>query len=76
MRAIDEDAEAVAGVDEAFSRLQQMSDSAAAVARLRFFAGLAADEIAEALGVSPRTVRRELTYARAWLARELRTEPE
>jgi RNA polymerase sigma factor (TIGR02999 family) len=66
----------ILAVDEAFSRLQVVSDSAAAVARLRFFAGLGTEEIAQALGVSPRTVRRELTYARAWLARELRAEPE
>ena len=76
LAAAEEHSEEILAVDEAFSRLQQVSDSAAAVARLRFFAGLSAEETAQALGVSPRTVRRELTYARAWLARELRTEVE
>ena len=43
----------------------------AAVVRLRFYAGLSVEETAEALGISPRTVKREWTYARARLFREL-----
>jgi DNA-directed RNA polymerase specialized sigma24 family protein len=39
---------------------------------LRFFGGLSEEETAEALQVSPRTVRREWSLARAWLRRELR----
>ena len=76
LAAAEEHSDEILAVDEAFSRLQQVSDSAAAVARLRFFAGLSAEETAQAMGISPRTVRRELTYARAWLARELRTDVE
>jgi RNA polymerase sigma factor (sigma-70 family) len=43
----------------------------AAVVRLRFYAGLSVEETAEALGISARTVKREWTYARATLHREL-----
>jgi DNA-directed RNA polymerase specialized sigma24 family protein len=38
---------------------------------LRFFAGLTEKEVAEALGLGERTVRREWLLARAWLQREL-----
>jgi RNA polymerase sigma factor (sigma-70 family) len=43
----------------------------ARIVRLRFFAGLSTEEIAETLGLSDRTVRREWALARAWLHREL-----
>jgi RNA polymerase sigma-70 factor (ECF subfamily) len=58
-------------VDEAVTRLEAFSPSVAAVVRLRFYAGLSEREAAEALGMSDRTVRREWTYGRAWLLREL-----
>jgi len=61
----------ILALDEAISRLEEMSGTVAAVVRLRFYAGLSVDETAEALGISPRTVKREWTYARARLAREL-----
>jgi RNA polymerase sigma factor (TIGR02999 family) len=54
-------------VDEALQRLQQADPRAAEVVRLRFYAGLSEAETAEALGLSERTVRREWSYARAWL---------
>jgi DNA-directed RNA polymerase specialized sigma24 family protein len=38
---------------------------------LRFFGGLTIEETAEAMGISPATVKRHWTVARAWLAREL-----
>ncbi|HET6249299.1 MAG TPA: ECF-type sigma factor [Tepidisphaeraceae bacterium] len=60
--------------DEAFARLESETPMAAQVARLRFYAGLSIDETAEALGISPRTVDREWTYARAWLFRLLEKE--
>jgi DNA-directed RNA polymerase specialized sigma24 family protein len=37
------------------------------VVRLRFFAGLSVEQIAETIAISPRTVNREWTFARAWL---------
>jgi RNA polymerase sigma-70 factor (ECF subfamily) len=38
---------------------------------LRYFGGLTIEETAEALGVSPATVKREWAFARAWLRREI-----
>jgi RNA polymerase sigma factor (TIGR02999 family) len=60
--------------DEAISRLEKESPAAASVVRLRFYAGLSIDETAEALDISPRTVDREWTYARAWLYGALEKE--
>jgi RNA polymerase sigma factor (sigma-70 family) len=42
--------------------------------KLRFYAGLSVEEVAETLGVSPRTVKRDWNYARAWLFDRLRAE--
>ncbi len=41
------------------------------VVRLRFYAGLSIEEVAEAVGASPRTVKRDWAYARAFLFRLL-----
>ena len=65
------DAEEILAFDDAIRRLESETPDAAAVVRLRFYAGLSVDETAEALGVSTRTVNREWTYARAWLFRGL-----
>jgi RNA polymerase sigma factor (TIGR02999 family) len=74
-RAADgDDLPQLLALNDAVSRLEQVSASVAAVVRLRFSAGLSVDETAAAMGVSPRTVKREWTYARAWLARELRDD--
>jgi len=69
--AADDRVPEILALDEAISRLENESPDVAAVVRLRFYAGLSVDETAEALGVSPRTVKREWTYARARLFREL-----
>ena len=69
--AADDHAPEILALDEAISRLEQVSPDVAAVVRLRFFAGLTVAETAEALGISARTVKREWTYARARLFREL-----
>jgi RNA polymerase sigma factor (TIGR02999 family) len=69
--AADGPGEEILALDEAVLRLEQESPDVAAVVRLRFYAGLSVEETAEALGISPRTVKREWTYARARLCREL-----
>jgi RNA polymerase sigma factor (TIGR02999 family) len=69
--AADEQIPQILALDEAILRLEQSSPTVAAVVRLRFYAGLSVEETAEALGISARTVKREWTYARATLHREL-----
>ena len=69
------DAEDVLALDAAFQELERQNPDAAAVVRLRFYAGLSVAEAAEALGVSDRTVNREWNYARAWLFRALSARP-
>jgi RNA polymerase sigma factor (TIGR02999 family) len=58
-------------LDEALVRLAELSARQAKVVELRFFAGMSVEETAEALDLSPATVKREWTAARAWLNREL-----
>ena len=61
----------ILALDEAVSRLEKRAPDVAEVVRLRFYAGLSVEETAEALGVSPRTVKRDWKYARAMLFHEL-----
>jgi RNA polymerase sigma-70 factor, ECF subfamily len=58
-------------VDEALTQLETADPRAARVAELRFFVGLEEKEIAEYLGVSEITVKRDWRFARAWLATRL-----
>jgi RNA polymerase sigma-70 factor, ECF subfamily len=55
-------------VDEALNELERADSRAARVTELRFFGGLLESEIAEELGVSEITVKRDWKFARAWLA--------
>jgi RNA polymerase sigma factor (TIGR02999 family) len=64
----------VIALDEALSKLAQQHPERAELVKLRYFAGLTVDEAANALGISPSTVDRQWTYARAWLYRELALE--
>jgi len=58
-------------LEEALQRLAELNHRQAKVVELRFFAGLSVEETAEALSVSPRTVKGDWRVARAWLQREL-----
>lgn len=58
-------------LDDALSTLAGMDERAGKVVELRFFGGLENPEIAEALGISVETVKRDWRWARAWLLREL-----
>jgi RNA polymerase sigma factor (TIGR02999 family) len=58
-------------VSEALDKLFAVDPEAARLVKLRYFAGLTIEEAAEAMGVSPRTAKRNWSYARAWLQREL-----
>jgi RNA polymerase sigma factor (TIGR02999 family) len=61
----------VLALDEALTRLATLDARQARVVELRYFAGLGVEEVAQVLDVSPATVKREWTMARAWLRREL-----
>lgn len=61
-------------LDEELAALRTLNDRAARVVELRFFGGYSSEEIAEALGVSARTVRRDWDIARLWLYRRIRDE--
>ncbi|MBM3989144.1 MAG: sigma-70 family RNA polymerase sigma factor [Planctomycetes bacterium] len=66
--------ERILAVDEALERLASDDPQAAAIVRLRFFAGLSVEDAAAAMGLSPRTAARLWTYARAALYRDLSQE--
>ena len=61
-------------LDDAIQRLCQQDPRAADVVRLRVFAGLDLDETAAALDISTSTVKREWTFAKAWLGGILREQ--
>ena len=83
MRLLDGDRDAFAigaldtaevlGLHAALDRLDRIDAEAARVAEMRYFAGLTIEETAEALALSPATVKRRWTVARAWLFRQLTT---
>jgi len=61
----------VLALDEALQRLARLDERHARVVELRYFGGLSVEETAAALDLSPATVKRAWTLARAWLFREL-----
>jgi len=61
----------VLAIDEALDRLAQVDERQAKVVELRFFSGLSVEETAEVLQISPATVKREWSMAKAWLHREI-----
>ena len=61
----------VLALDEALQRLARLDERHARVVELRYFGGLSVEETAAALNLSPATVKRAWTLARAWLYREL-----
>jgi RNA polymerase sigma factor (TIGR02999 family) len=58
-------------LDEALERLAQIDPQQSRVVELRFFSGLSVEETAEVLSVSPATVKRDWSVAKAWLHREI-----
>ena len=63
--------EQVVVLDETLDRLAQFDPRKSKIVELRFFAGMNIEETAEILGVSPATVMRDWTLAKAWLRREM-----
>ncbi len=68
--AIDRGADLTA-LDDALKTLATMNSRQSKIVELRYFGGLSEEEVAEVLEISPRTVRRDWSLARAWLYREL-----
>jgi RNA polymerase sigma-70 factor, ECF subfamily len=68
---VDED---LVALDEALGELSQFDARMAQVVEMRFFGGLTEEEIAAALDVSTKTVRRDWRLARSWLRRKLSWE--
>jgi RNA polymerase sigma factor (TIGR02999 family) len=64
-------AEEILAVEEALSRLGQLDAQQARVVEMRYFCGLSVEEAAEAMGSSPRTVKRDWAMAKAWLREQL-----
>lgn len=58
-------------LDDALTRLAELDDRQARIVELRFFSGMSVEETAEALGVSPATVKNDWRTAKAWLHREI-----
>jgi RNA polymerase sigma factor (sigma-70 family) len=58
-------------LDDALNGLAIIDQQQARIVELRFFAGLSIEETADAVGVSPATVKRDWVMAKAWLAREM-----
>jgi RNA polymerase sigma factor (TIGR02999 family) len=54
-------------LNDSLAELEKVAPRAAEVVEMRFFAGMTEEEIAEGLGISGSTVKREWTFARAWL---------
>jgi RNA polymerase sigma factor (TIGR02999 family) len=62
-------------LDDAMQKLATLDPRQAQIVELRFFGGLANDEVAGVLGVSTSTIEKQWRQVRAWLARELDEEP-
>jgi len=71
-----QDPETVLALDQALTRLAKKDAKQAQIVEWRYFGGLTEEEIAEIWNLSPRTVRREWSSARAWLFAELTKVPE
>jgi RNA polymerase sigma-70 factor (ECF subfamily) len=67
-----EQAANVVALDDALKNLERIDARQSEIVELRFFGGLSVDETAEVLKVSPATVSRDWTFARAWLRNEMR----
>jgi RNA polymerase sigma factor (TIGR02999 family) len=61
----------VVALDGALCRLSELDPQQGRIVELRFFAGLTIEDTSEVLGISPATVKRDWTSARAWLHREI-----
>jgi RNA polymerase sigma factor (TIGR02999 family) len=68
---VQQQAENVAALDDALQRLEVIDERQGKIVELRFFGGLSVEETAAVLEVSPGTVMRDWSFARAWLRTEM-----
>jgi len=68
----EKQADELIAVDDSLNRLAEIDPRQARVVELRFFGGLSVEEAAEVLGVSPKTVKRDWSVAKAWLYADLK----
>jgi RNA polymerase sigma factor (TIGR02999 family) len=69
-------AEELVALDEGLEQLERLDPRLVRIVELRFFGGLSVEEAADALGISPRTVKRDWQKARAFLYHAIRSEDE
>lgn len=62
----------VIALDDALSDLAKLDEQQSRIVELRFFGGLAIEDIAEVLNISPSTVKRDWNVAKAWLTRQMK----
>lgn len=62
----------IVALDEALEAFSQAAPRQAKVVELRYFGGLSEEELVEVLKISPRTVRRDWDFAKAWMMQELK----
>jgi len=63
-------------LDDALTELARLDERQGRIVELRYFGGMTNEEVALALGISPATVKREWTVAKAWLSRRIRKGAE
>lgn len=64
----------ITDLDDALTRLANLDQRKSDILELHYYGGMTYDEIATALDISPATVDRDLRFAKAWLANELRND--
>jgi RNA polymerase sigma factor (TIGR02999 family) len=67
----EDQTDTLSALDESLEGLERIAERQARVVECRFFGGMSVEDTATALGISPRTVKRDWTFARAWLRREM-----
>jgi RNA polymerase sigma factor (TIGR02999 family) len=72
MLASPEDDEQLLALNDALEKLERKNPAQAQVVKLRYFAGMSNEEIAEVIGVSLSTVKNYWVFSKAWLFREIK----
>jgi DNA-directed RNA polymerase specialized sigma24 family protein len=70
-----EQADVLVVLDEALRKLERVDARQSRIVECRFFGGHTIEETATAIGISPRTVKRDWALAQAWLHREMTSSP-